>query len=251
MNKKLTEKIKINLFLFGPEAGIGSDDTTTTDATGTAADVTGTATGDEAATGADTTTTKDPFAVFPDEKSFMSRVSREAKKQMASMLQTLGIKDETTLKGLIEAKTAADEASKTDLQKALDRQAELIAERDSAIDKNNANVKNQEVKAAAIAAGVKPERVNYLIKLMDLGALDLVDGKVDSVLLNSQIKQITSDIPELLGSVNTLPNKGGASFGGTDTTPLSYEKIRKMSKEEIAKQLPAINEFMAANPLKR
>lgn len=193
---------------------------------------------------------KDPFAIFPDEKSFMVRVGREAKKQMATMLQGMGLKDETDLKTMLEAKKAADEAGKTDLEKAIAAQEVLKNERDAAINKTNTFVKNTEIKNAAVAAGIKPERVNYLMKLMDLNSIDVIDGQVDQVLLNAQIKQIVTDIPELIGQGSTLPNKGGSSFNGQNNAPLSYDLIRKMSKEDIAKRLPEINEYMKAHPLK-
>jgi hypothetical protein len=194
---------------------------------------------------------KDPFASFPDEKSFMARVTREGKKQMSTLLQGLGLKDETALKAMLDDKALKDQEGKTDLEKAIQRQQELITERDSAINKNNSYLKNAEIKTAAGAAGVKPERVNYLMKLMDLDQLELIDGKLDPITLNNQIKQIVTDIPELLGNAKAdLPGNGGSSFQGGSQEPLSYDLIRKMSPEEVVKKMPAIQEFMVAHPLK-
>ena len=193
----------------------------------------------------------DPFATFPDEKSFMARIAREGKKQMASMLEGMGLKDETALKAMLDQKAAADLEGKSDLEKALQRQADLILERDTAINKNNSNIRNSEIQTAATTAGVKPEKVSYLMKLMDLENLDVIDGKLDPIAVNTQIKKILTDIPELGSIKPDLPGAGGGSFDGDNKEPLSYDLIRKMSAEEVTKRLPQINEFMKSHPLKK
>ena len=193
----------------------------------------------------------DPFATFPDEKSFMARIAREGKKQMATMLQGLGLKDEGALKTMLDDKAAKDLEGKTDLEKAAQREQDLIKERDNAINQTNSYLRNTEIKQAATTLGIKPERVPHLMKLMDLENLDVIDGKLDGAAVNAQIKKILSDIPELGTVKPDLPAAGGGSFDSKNNEPLSYDLIRKMSAEEVTKRLPAINEFMAAHPLKK
>lgn len=192
------------------------------------------------------------FATFPDEKSFMNRVNREAKKQFNSFIQGLGFNNDDELKTMIKAKREADEADKSDLEKALETNANLILERDSAITKANDVLKNAEAKITANALGVKPERISYLMKLIDLNQVQMVDGKPDSDSLKEQIQQIITDIPELVQQQQGgLPNKGGSSFNGNTQKPLSMELIKTMTKEEIASRMDEINAFMSAHPQKK
>lgn len=194
---------------------------------------------------------KEPFATFPDEQSFMTRVSREAKKQFNSLVENLGFGSDEELKNMIKAKKDADEADKTDLEKALSQNADLLVERDNAIGKANNVLKHAEAKITASALGVNPERINYLMKLINLNDVQMIDGNPDKDSLKMQIQQVITDIPELVQQQGGLPNKGGSSFNGNTQKPLSYELIKSMTKEEIASRMDEIKSFMESNPLKK
>lgn len=234
--KILNKLFKFNLYLFGDEGAEGEGDNSTPPE--------GTPEG-EGAEGAQ------PFASFPDEKSFMSRVGREARKQMTTMLATLGIKDEAELKAFMASKKASTEAERTELEKALQTQADLIVERDNALNGANNVLKNAEVRIASQEAGIKPERINILMKLIDMAEIEVVGGVVDQVGLKEQIAKIIAVMPELVQAGQTLPNKGGSSFTGSEVKPLSLELIKTMTKEQVAERLPEIQKFMSQNPKKK
>jgi hypothetical protein len=234
--KNLTKLFKFNLKLFGEDAeGEGSNSTDP-----------GSTTGEDGAEG-----TVEPFATFPDEKSFMSRVGREARKEMTKLLTGLGIKDETELKRFMESKKASTEAERTDLEKALQAQADLIVERDNALNGANTSLKRSEIKMAGAQLGIKPERMDYLMKLIDLSEIEIVNGAVDQVGLKEQLDKIIGIMPELVQAGQTLPNKGGPSFTGSNAKPLSIDLIKTMTREQVQQRLPEIQEFMANNKSKK
>lgn len=235
--KILNKLFKFNLYLFGDEGEEGEGDNSTPPE-GNA--------GDEGTEGAGA-----PFASFPDEKSFMSRVGREARKQMTTMLTNLGIKDEAELKTFMASKKASTEAERTELEKALQTQADLIVERDNALSGANTTLKRAELKVASQEAGIKADRINIVMKLIDMEDIDIVDGVVDQVGLKEQIGKIIKVMPELVQVGQTLPSKGGESFTGSDTKPLSLELIKTMTKEQVASRLPEIQKFMSTNPQKK
>jgi hypothetical protein len=236
--KILKKLFRFNLYLFGDEGAEGEG------AEGDNSNPEGT-TG-EGAEGAQ------PFASFPDEKSFMTRVGREARKQMTTMLTNLGIKDEAELKTFMASKKASTEADRTELEKAIALQTDLMAERDNAVKGANNTLKKAEVKIASQEAGIKAERMPIVMKLIDMEEIEVVDGVVDAVGLKEQISKLLIAMPELVQAGNNLPNKGGASFGGAgEAKPLSLELIKTMTKEQVASRLPEIQAFMSANPQKK
>lgn len=198
-----------------------------------------------------TPTDTKPYATFPDEKSFMARVSREAKKSVSALVKSFGLESEEELKTLIDNQKAADELSKTDLQKAQEKVAKLESESQKAWDAANSTIRTTEAKVMALTAGVKPEKVNYLLKMMDLTSIEVKDGVIDAAAVQEQIDGILKDLPELKGAtVPTVVPKGGEDFKGGDNKPLTYASIKAMSTKETVARLPEIQEFMKNNPNK-
>lgn len=237
--KILNKLFKFNLYLFGDEGaeGEGAEGDNSTPPEGTPE-----GNGTEGA---------QPFASFPDEKSFMTRVGREARKEMKTLLTNLGIKDEAELKTFMASKKASTEAERTELEKALQTQADLIVERDNALSGANTTLKKAELKIASQEAGIKPERMGIVMKLIDMEEIEIVNGVVDQVGLKEQISKLLTVMPELVQAGQTLPNKGGQSFTGSEVKPLSLELIKTMTKEQVANRLPEIQKFMSQNPQKK
>jgi hypothetical protein len=71
------------------------------------------------------------------------------------------------------------------------------------------------------------------------------------VALKEQLNKVIEIMPELVQAGQTLPNKGGESFGGNENKPLSIELIKTMTKEQVAERLPEIQKFMSNNPVKK
>lgn len=191
-----------------------------------------------------------PFATFKDEKSFMSRVGREAKKIQSEMLKALGIENEEALKKIIEEKKAADEKAKTELEKA--NEAKTAAEKRAADAEAKANdaLKTAEAKVLAVELGVDPKKVNYLMKLANLAEVEVKDGVVDTEAMKEAIEAVLEDIPELKGeSKKKVPDSdgGGEDKKGGKDKPLTLEVIKAMTPAQAAERIDEIRKFMAGN----
>lgn len=196
---------------------------------------------------------KQPFAVFPDEASFMSRVKREAKGQYSELLKTLGFEKAEDLQSIVEAHRASEEKNKTDLQKSNDALTKAQSDAQKATDLLNRTVLNSEARLKAIASGVKPERVEYALRIADLSGIEVKDGVADVAAIQTAIDKILTDMPELKGT--TAPSSGGSDFnrGGGDgqgggSSLLTWEAIEAMSTSDAEKRMPEIMEFMTKNP---
>jgi hypothetical protein len=182
----------------------------------------------------------EPFATFNDEKSFMTRVNREGKKQVKKMLESLGIEDESALKEIIEAKKQQEEANKTELEKAMEKIAQMESQ-----NKELAKAqKMSEAKMTALKLGVDAKKVDYLLKLVDM---DDVEESITAIL---------ADMPEFKGQqqvkAQTDP-KGGTDFTGGNAdnknVPLTKEIISKMSTKEVQARYKEVMEFLKNNKM--
>lgn len=187
-----------------------------------------------------------PFATFPDEASFMSRVGRETKKQVAEVLKGLGFEKIEDLKSVVDTHKQTLENNKTELQKAQERATNLEKERDGAITNANSVLRLADAKSQAAALGIKPERVDYALKLASIDAIEVKDGVVDSAAIKAALETVLKDLPELKGTF--VPPAGGGEFnGGSNGTkpPLTMELIKNMTTAEAEARLPEITEFLS------
>jgi hypothetical protein len=190
-----------------------------------------------------------PYLSFPDEASFMSRIKREGSKQVGEFLKGLGFEKQEDLKTIIDTHQANIEAGKTELQKEKDRNAALEKERNTAIETSNAILRKADAKLQAAALGIKPERVDYALKLANIDAVEVKDGVVDNAAIKAALEAVLKDLPELKGVA--VPPAGGGDFGGGsgggDKPPLTMELIRGMTTAESEARLPEIMEFLSKN----
>lgn len=193
---------------------------------------------------------KTPFAVFPDEHSFMARVQREARKQLKALLKELGVGNEDELKSIVSSHKELQERSKSELERLQETTAKLQKERDEYQSIAERVLKEAEVKVQAVALGVKPERIPYLLRLIDMNEIEVDEGKVDADTVKKAINKVLKDMPELKATVGTPKAGDDFSRRSGDTTRLSWEAIRSMSTAEVQKRLPEILEFMEKNPLR-
>lgn len=93
-----------------------------------------------------------------------------------------------------------------------------------------------EAKALALAAGVKPERVERFVKLCDLSALSDVDHSDEakvSAALKSAVDSALEDVPEFKG--NTVPAASGGDRAGSAPQGVTVEQFRDMDVNERTK----------------
>ena len=161
---------------------------------------------------------------------------------------------------LLEKRLARQEKKiTTDLKAAQDKEKfgeteRLKADRDEAdkkvtdaISRANARILTAEAKSAAAAAGIKPERLDYAVKLADLGEIEVDDdGKVDTKAIAAAIKQVVTDLPELMGGT---AGAGGSEF--TKTSPgdkaLTWDYIGDMPDEERIRRQDEIGRWAKNN----
>ena len=193
-------------------------------------------------------TEKKPFATFEDEASLMRRIDREARSKMSALFTEFGVKDEESLREIMKQKKIEEEAKKTDAQKAQDEIKKLQKERDEAMSTTNKTLINSATQSIARELGIKPERVNKFVKLVEMDGIEVKDGKVDSAVLKERMDAVLVDFPEFKQTATPTPPKGGKDFSnGGGGSKLTMDQIRKMSQEEIAKRIVEVRAVMAAN----
>lgn len=107
---------------------------------------------------------------------------------------------------------------------------------------------------AALAAGVKPERVAKFMRLVDLKDLDKVtdDGKPDADAIKALVEKELEDAPEFKGGAGTGDDgKGKGGKSGGEFTPnggkvWTRAEISKMSPEEYEKHEDEILKQLAS-----
>ena len=188
---------------------------------------------------ATTNENSDKAIVFPDEKAFMARVQREAKKQMQEFVKNLGFENDNQLKEIVQKQKDYEESQKTEYEKL----QEQLQQKTEYIDKVNQNLKLNEVKMQVLNAGIKPERLNHALKLLDVGSIDFVEGQLNSEQLNTSINNLLSEFPEL--KTNNAPKSAGADFSQSQPKDfLTLDMIKTMSREETERRLPEILKFL-------
>lgn len=103
-----------------------------------------------------------------------------------------------------------------------------------------------EAKAQAAAMGIKADRLNYLLRLVDLSEVSTgEDGEPDLKAIKSAVEQVAKDFPEILSGSGMSRAGGDFSKANGNETPLSEEIIGRMSNAELRRRLPEIKAFYA------
>lgn len=179
---------------------------------------------------------------FPDEKSFMARVGREAKKQLESQAKEMGFESVEAMQAALKAAKDADEQKKSDLEK--EKEARAKAERDAATAKERANqtLIRAEFKILAKEAGaVNPDSAFKLADLAEVAVDD--DGNVTGV--DEAVKALQKSDPYLFGKAQGGPvgnpsNPGGGNPAPEESLGLQLGKARA---EQAKKQSETRNHY--------
>lgn len=163
-----------------------------------------------------------PYAVFPDKESFLGRVSREAKKMLQEKIKALGFDNEEALINTIKEYKAKQE----EYDKALSAEKEAKQGLEKKLADLNQRIIDANIQLTAAANGVKPEKMQYFLRLVDRTGLELKeDGTVDEEKIKAAVENVLKDMPEFRG----IPSAGGSDFkdGNKDTTDKGMDSIRK------------------------
>ena len=192
---------------------------------------------------------KQPFAVFPDEQSFMGRVSREAKRMQKENLKELGfesndqlsdaLKELSTLREAQNQKDGDNDKILNDLRNDLTTAQQA---KDQAIQQAQSIAKMTEAKLKAYDIGIKPDRINHFLKLADLSEVSIDDqGKVDENELQSVLTALVDELPEFKSGGTSKAGSNYEDAGGDKgNKPLTQEEIKNMSTEEIMERMDEV-----------
>lgn len=179
-----------------------------------------------------------PFAIFPDEASFMSRLKREAKKMSENnqkeLFSKLGVDSFETLQAIITEHNTKLENEKTELQKAQEKAQKLETAYQELLAKLENNTKIDTVKSIATELGVDEKRIARFMKLVDMNMIKIEDGAVTNLeAVKQSMSEILDEFPEFKG-IESKGNLGG-DFGGDnkDKTKLTMEDVKKMTTQQI------------------
>lgn len=178
------------------------------------------------------------------------RVSRAEKGAGKTALEArakeLGFASAEEMETALKAHKAAKDKETSDLDKEKTGRQTAEQERDAA----RAEAKAAKVDAAArihaITLGVKPERIDYLLKLANLDGVELKDGKADDEAIKAALEAVLKDVPELKGA------NGGAGSGNNpgdqskSENPWKKETFNLTKQAEILKKDPALAERLKA-----
>lgn len=176
---------------------------------------------------------KAPFAIFPDQKSFMSRVEREARKIFNNSLKEVGVASVDELKSLVANYRDLEANSNTELMQREERIKMLEEENKSLTTRITDGIKRKALKTQALELGVDKDRFDRFARLIDMNAIEIVEGVVTIEPLKEQITTLLDEFPEFRGV--TSASQGGANFndGQGEKPKLTIDQIKSMSTREI------------------
>jgi len=173
---------------------------------------------------------EDTVITFPDEKTFMSRVNREAKKQLEAQAKELGYETIEAMQAALKAAKEAKDKEKTDLEK--EKAAKEAAEKTAAaaLEKANQSLIRAEFKIKAKEAGALNPDAAY--KLADLSNVGNVSGADEA------IKALQKSDEYLFGKTKGGSVGNPSNPGGGDPPPEESlgEKLGKARAAQAKKQ---------------
>jgi hypothetical protein len=103
-----------------------------------------------------------------------------------------------------------------------------------------------EARIAFSAAGVKPDRLDYALRLADLSGVEVgEDGEPDLKAIHGIVQQVTKDLPELVAAGGgNAGGKGGGDFGGK-------QEGDKPLTDELKRRMPEVSAFYDAQGQKQ
>lgn len=177
--------------------------------------------GQDAGDGGNGSNGQKPYAVFPDKESFLGRVGREANKMLQEKIKALGFETEEALVNTIKDYKSKQEEH----DKALNAEKEAKQGLEKKITELGQRVIDTNIQLTAAACGVKPEKMQYFLRLVDRTDLELKeDGTVEDEKIKAAVDNVLKDMPEFKG----VPSAGGSDFkDGNKDTDKGLDSFRK------------------------
>lgn len=159
----------------------------------------------------------DPFAIFPDEATFMARMKREGKAQMEALAKEMGFESVDAFKNAAKAKRESDEANKSELEKEKTARAQAEADKKTALAAANTRLMSAEIKVFAVQVGfVDPADAVALVDKTGIAVDDA--GNITGA--KEAVEALAKAKPHLLGTGKPGGTPGSAGNGNRqDGTP--------------------------------
>lgn len=158
---------------------------------------------------------------------------------LRELLGDLGVDSPETLKQVISNHREAEEAKKSDAEKMAKALEKAAKERDEAQSSKAAATqaatemaRRSEAQLKAITSGVKPERIQAVLKLADLSDVEVSDDfSVDGETVLQRIEAVLEEYPEF-AATGANRNIGSGSNPPTDPPDASVS-VNQMSREQF------------------
>lgn len=148
-----------------------------------------------------------------------------------------------------ELKTWLEQQSMTESDRLKAEKAQLEQEREAARAEILTTKIETAAERAAIAAGVKPDRVDRFLRLVDLTDRDelTADGKPDGDAITAAVAKALADVPEFKGEPAKPSGSSGSDGmnGNGDRKTWTRDEIAKMSVADFEKHEDEINAALA------
>ncbi len=154
---------------------------------------------------------EEPFAVFPDAKSFMERLKRESKQQLEALAKEMGFDSTTAMQQAAKASKEAEEKSKSELEKEREKRAAAESAAEAAREEAKQRLIQAEFKIKAKDVGAyNPDKV---FKVVDQSTLDISDdGQVAGI--DEALAALKESDPYLFAGMSKEVGAKGSPAGG-------------------------------------
>lgn len=145
---------------------------------------------------------------------------KNEQKAINKMLKELGIDDVEKAKGILAKAKEEEEAAKSVDEKTLELQ--------KAKDKAQLEAINTRIENAMLRKGIKDEKVERAVRLIDKQNILDEKGQFDSGKLNTELEELLKVFPELIEK--TQEEKVGFQIGGDGKQDKPEDELEKMKK---------------------
>lgn len=135
-----------------------------------------------------------------------------------------------------EAEEAKKKAEMSESEKLKAEKEEAEKRSADSLTKANQMLVKADAKVAAVAAGVKPERINKFLKLVDLSDIEVSEGgEPDGAAIKAAIAEALEDVPEFKGAAGGGGASGGDFGGDAGRKKWTQAEVDKLSPEDYEK----------------
>lgn len=143
------------------------------------------------------------------------REARASKAALKDFLKQKGVTDEAEIDQILKDYRARKDAEKTEAQREKERADKEKERADKAEEAGKRRTATSEIKVLAVKAGVHPDKVDRLVKLVDVDEIEFdKEGEPKPKSVQAAVDAVLKDFPEFKGQAGDKDKKGADDFGG-------------------------------------